>query len=133
MLPRPPLFPSAVLSVSMGSSSTRMVGMVTFKAGEFRPTSAFLRFRWGLTGWVGDGVSRGGLVWYWDTDSLIVTGDALFPDGLGDLRSVWWPSFVSLLGSSIGSLVGGVRDFADVKTSASLSDVRADFNTGELL
>lgn len=34
---------------------------------------------------VGDGLSRGGLGGYWDPGSLIVTGDALFPLGLGDL------------------------------------------------
>lgn len=38
---------------------------------------------------VGDGVSRGGLGGYWDPGSLTVIWDALFPCGLGDLRSIF--------------------------------------------
>lgn len=63
--------------------------MFNFKAGDVRPTSAFLLFRRGLMEGVGDGVSRGGLGGYWDPGSLTVIWDALFPCGLGDLRSIF--------------------------------------------
>lgn len=96
----------------MGSSSTRIVGMFTFKAGDVRPASAFLLFRRGLTEGVGEGVSRGGLGGY--PGSLTVIGDALFPFGLGDLRSAWLSIFVPR------SLTGD-EDFCDVATSACLS------------
>lgn len=74
--------------------------MVTFRAGEVRPTSAFLLFRRGLTEGVGDGVSRGGLDGYWDPGSLTVTGETLFSVGLGDLWSAVLFILMLLLESS---------------------------------
>lgn len=73
--------------------------MFNFKAGDVRPTSAFLLFRRGLMKGVGDGLSRGGLGGYWDTASLTVTGDALFPCGLGDRGSALLSVFVSVFES----------------------------------
>lgn len=78
--------------------------MFNFKAGDVRPTSAFLLFRRGLTEGVGDGVSRGGLDGYWDPASLTVTGDALFPCGLGDRGSALLSVFASLFVSVPTSL-----------------------------
>lgn len=63
--------------------------MFNFKAGD---VSAFLLFTRGLMEGVGDGASRGGLGGYWDPGSLTVSGDVLFPSGLGDL----WPAPLSL-------------------------------------
>lgn len=117
------LLPSLLLSlkhsVSMVSSSTRIMGMFSFKAGDGRPTSAFLLFRRGLMEGVGDGVSRGGLGGYWDPGSLKVIGDTLFPFGLGDLWSGLLSIFVSLFESATRSLSIS-PDFWDVATSASL-------------
>lgn len=70
--------------------------MFTFKAGDVRPTSAFLLFKRGLMDGVGDGVSRGGLGGPWDPVSLPVTGEALFPCGLGDLGSALLTMLVSV-------------------------------------
>lgn len=64
--------------------------MLTFKAGDVRPPSAFLLFMRGLMDGVGDGVSLGGLGGHWGPGSLTVNGDALFPCGLGDLGSEIW-------------------------------------------
>lgn len=45
---------------------------------------------------VGDGVSRGGLGGQWDPVSPPVTGEALFPWGLGDLGSALLTMLVSV-------------------------------------
>lgn len=99
--------------------------MFTFKAGDVRPTSAFLLFRRGLMEGVGDGVSRGGLGGYWDPGSLTVTGDALLPCGTGDP----WSALLSILASILKSVPRSPEvdeNLRDVATSVSLSA------TGEL-
>lgn len=68
----------------MGSSSTRMLGMVTFKARETRPASALLFFNKGLTAGGSASEGRLHLGGCWDGGSPDGTGDDLFPVGFED-------------------------------------------------
>lgn len=85
-------------SSSMGSSSTRIVGMFTFGAGETRPTSARLFFTKGLTAG-----GRLGLGRYWDEGSPAATGDDLFP-------VVPWCDLFSIILSAFESIPGSLEE-----------------------
>lgn len=96
-------------SVSMGSSSTRIVGMLIFAARHVWLASAFLLLRRGLTDRAGDGVIWKGLGGHGDPGSLTVKGVARFPCGL-DGRG-----FVAAFES-----VSPMGDFRPVAANASL-------------